>query len=56
MQNETRSSLDLDLEPEQDPDDLELELDPLGTDTEDGLTAPIISEDPEHDRMIDPED
>ena len=54
MQNETRSSLDLDLEPEQDPDDLE--LDPLEKDTEDGLTAPMISDDPEHDRMIDPED
>ena len=54
MQHETRHSLDLDQEPEQDPDDLE--LDPLEKDTEDGLTAPMISDDPEHDRMIDPED
>ena len=54
MQNQTRSLLDLDQEPEQDPDDLD--LDPMETDIEDGLTAPIISDDPEHDRMIDPED
>ncbi len=54
MQNETRNPLDLDQEPEPDPDDLD--LDPLETDTEDGLIAPLISDDPEHDRMIDPED
>ena len=54
MQNETRRLLDLDQEPEHDPDDLE--LNPLAADIEDGLTAAIISDDPEHDRMIDPED
>ena len=52
MQSETRTLLDLDQEPE--PDDLE--LNPLARNIEDGLTAPIISDDPEHDRMIDPED
>jgi hypothetical protein len=54
MQNEIRNLLDLDEEPEQDPDDLQLDL--VETDSEDGLTAPMISDDPEHDRMIDPED
>ncbi|MEO8855995.1 MAG: hypothetical protein ABI343_03305 [Burkholderiaceae bacterium] len=38
--------------PEVDLDDPEYSL---GADSDDGLTAPMISEDPEHDRLVDPE-
>ena len=32
------------------------ELDDLPVDNDDGLVPPMISEDPEHDRLVDPED
>lgn len=38
--------------PEVDFDDPEFAL---GSDGDDGLTPPIISEDPEHDRLADPD-
>lgn len=56
MRNQTRIALDLDQEPERELGLDELNLDVLPTETEDGLIAPMISEDPEHDRVIDPED
>ena len=38
-------------------DDLDLpELAFFGVDGDDGLVAPMISDDPEHDRLVDPED
>ena len=56
MRNQTPRALDLDQEPERELGLDELNLDALPTETEDGLIAPMISEDPEHDRVIDPED
>lgn len=56
MRNQTRRALDLDQEPERELGLDELDLDSPPTDTEDGLVAPMIPEDPEHDRVIDSED
>ena len=46
--------LDFDEAPEQEPDDPEFAS--LTADSEDGLIAPLIPDDPEHDRMVDPQD
>ena len=45
--------------PTQDPDDLLAEEPTAAPDTvptEDGLVMPLIPDDPEHDRLVDPED
>ena len=44
--------------PTQDPDDLLAEpvMQPDTVPSEDGLVLPAIPDDPEHDRMVDPED
>ena len=44
--------------PTQEPDDLLTEpvMAPDSVPSEDGLVAPLIPEDPEHDRLVDPED
>lgn len=39
--------------PEPDDDD---DLEPTADDRHDGLVPPVISDDPEHDRLIDPQD
>ena len=54
MQKHPPPPLDFDQAPEEELADLE--LDTLALDSDDGLTAPMISDDPEHDRLIDPED
>lgn len=54
MRIHTPRPRDLDQAPEQELDDLDFEA--LAEEADDGLVAPMIADDPEHDRLIDPED